>query len=74
MVPGRRRARIRVALSCFGDGRPAPIHVLDGMPEDWVEQRSLQGRVLSVKRSVVAGFVRDGEFYTREDAAEALRH
>lgn len=64
----------RVVLSCFADGRPAPVHVLDDMPEDWVERRSPKGRVLSVKHSVVAGFVRDGLFYTREDAEKELQH
>ena len=64
----------RVVLSCFADGRPAPIHILDGIPKDWVEQRGPQGKVLSVKENVVAGFFRDGLFYTREDVAEQLRH
>lgn len=64
----------RVALSCFADGRPAPIHVLDGMPEEWVERRSPKGRVLSVACSVVTGFVRDGIFYTREAAEKESRH
>ncbi len=64
----------RVVLSSFADGRPAPIHVLDDLPEERVERRSPNGRVLSVKYSVVAGFVRNGLFYTREAAEKELHH
>lgn len=62
----------RVYLSRFGDGRPAPMHLLDGLPEDVVVARGASGRVAEVKSSVVAGFVRDGRFYTREQAARAV--
>jgi len=64
----------RVVLSCYEDGRPAPIHVFDSMPADWVEQRNPKGRILSLKSNVIAGFVHDGLFYTREAAAKKLRH
>jgi hypothetical protein len=58
-----------MAISCFADGRPAPIHLLDGLPADWVTVRGAGGRVLAVKASVVAGFIRGGRFYTRAQAA-----
>lgn len=57
--------------SRFGDGHPAPIHVLDGLPEALILTRSPTGRVIAVKGTVVAGFVRDGRFYSRADAARA---
>lgn len=61
--------------SCFADGNPAPIHLLDGLPAELVVARSASGRVTAVKDSVVAGFLRAGRFYTREQAAEAMtRH
>ncbi len=63
-----------VALSCFPDGRPAPVHLLDGVPEEWVARRAPDGRVAAVRAGVIAGFVRNGRFYTREEALEALRH
>jgi hypothetical protein len=62
----------RVCVSCFGNGVPAPVHVLDGLPAEWVVGRDAAGRVRAVKRSVVAGFVRDGRFYTRQQAARAV--
>ncbi len=61
-------------LSRFRDGRPAPIHILDGLPEDWVCARDASGRVTAVAESVICGFVRDGRFYTREEAARLTRH
>jgi hypothetical protein len=57
--------------SCFADGRPAPFHILDGLPEDVVIERSARGRVRSVKSSIISGFERGGFFYTRRAAARA---
>jgi hypothetical protein len=59
----------QVAISCFADGRPSPIHLLEGVPVDWVTVRSACGGVLAVKASVVAGFIRGRRFYTRAQAA-----
>jgi hypothetical protein len=64
----------RGVLSRFANGAPAPVHMLDGLPEEWIEDRDESGRVRSVKSSVIAGFVRDGWFYTREQAAKATLH
>jgi hypothetical protein len=62
----------RVFASCFRDGRPAGIHVMDGLPPEVVTERSLSGRVVSVKGTVVAGFIACGRFYTREQASRVL--
>ncbi len=48
------------------------MHLLDGLPEEWVRERHPSGRVAVVKYSVVSGFLRQGEFYTREQVANAL--
>jgi len=55
-------------LSTFADGRPAPFHILDGLPEQLVLAHDRYGRVSRVLGSIVAGFVRDGMFYTRAEA------
>jgi hypothetical protein len=57
-----------VYASCFGDGRPAPFHLIDGLPDELVVARDAVGRVAALKDSVIAGFVRGGRFYSREDA------
>lgn len=59
----------RVYLSCFADGRPAPFHLLDGLPARLIAGRDAAGRILSIKASVISGFVRDGRFYSRDEAA-----
>ncbi len=61
-------------LSRFSDGSLAPVHVLDGLPESWVSTRDAQGHVAEVSPEVVSGFVRDGLFYTREEAIRASAH
>lgn len=58
-----------VYVSCFADGRPAPFHLLDGLPDAVVLARDPVGRVATVKDSVTAGFVRGCRFYTRDEAA-----
>ena len=62
-----------VYCSCFLDGNPAPLHLLDGLPDDVVLGRSGSGQVTAVKASLVSGFVRAGKFYTREEAAAAVQ-
>lgn len=61
----------RVVLARFEDGSPAPIHLLDGLPEEWVLERDEAGRISSVRPSITAGFVLNGRFFTRQEAAEA---
>ena len=55
--------------SRFADGRPAPFHMLDGLPDEMVMARDVSGRVASIKTSVISGFLRMGRFFTREEAA-----
>ncbi|HMV53369.1 MAG TPA: hypothetical protein PLX20_01235 [Rhodocyclaceae bacterium] len=61
-----------VYLSRFADGEPAPFHLLDGLPDEVVLGRNETGRVYAVKETLVSGFVLDGRFYTREQAARKL--
>ena len=61
-----------VYWSRFPDGRLAPCHLLDGLPAELVCARDEQGRVARVKSSVLSGFVHDGRFYTRDEAAALL--
>lgn len=63
-----------VTPSRFADGSPAPIHLLDGLPEHWVARRTEEGHVAATLPGIVAGFLREGRFYTREQAARAATH
>jgi hypothetical protein len=72
-VPGYRNCLTgETRISCFADGTPAPVHVLEGLPREWVDQRDEQGRVIRTVAGIVAGFLRQGRFYTRAQAAGLL--
>jgi hypothetical protein len=45
---------------------------MDGLPPEVVVERSVAGRVISIKETVIAGFVCRGRFYTREQASRLL--
>ncbi|MEE4377449.1 MAG: hypothetical protein V2J55_08045 [Candidatus Competibacteraceae bacterium] len=58
--------------SCYSNGQPAPMHLLDGLPDELVLQKDTAGRAVAVKQTVVAGFLLAGLFYTREQAAQLV--
>lgn len=68
----RRSATGEVALARFADGRLAPCHLLDGLPNEWIVAKRADGRVLTACADLVSGFVRQGRFYTRAKAIEAF--
>ncbi len=68
----RDEATGRVELSRYANGNIAPMHLMDGLPAEWVIDRDERGCIRALKPTVIAGFVRDGEFYTREQAAALL--
>ena len=49
-----------IHLSRFADGRIAPVHLLDGLPQ-----------ALRAKGTLISGFERNGFFYTRSAVARA---
>jgi len=62
----------RVEPSRRTDGTLASLHLLAGLPREWVVRRGVGDEVLVVKPTVIAGFLRAGAFYTREQAARAV--
>ena len=49
-----------IHMSRFADGRLAPLHLLDGLPEE-----------IRAKGTLISGFERGGFFYTRRAVAKA---
>ena len=47
-------------MSRYADGRPAPFHTLEGMPEEVIIRRSPGGKIAEAKRSLVSSFVKVG--------------
>jgi hypothetical protein len=62
----------QVEISRLLNGDPAPMHLIEGLPDSWIVERDADAKVTAVKHSVIAGFVRDDCFYTRCEAAEAV--
>jgi len=60
-----------VALARFADGRVAPMHLIINLPEDWATARNARGQISAVLDCVIAGFVQEGQFFTRAEAAAA---
>jgi hypothetical protein len=59
----------RVEIARLKEGHAAGMHLITYLPADWAERCDDHGRVLSLKPGVIAGFVQDGIFYTREEVA-----
>lgn len=58
-----------VYLSCNPDGTLAVCHRMDGLPDALAVAHDATGRVTAIPATVIAGFARDGRFFTREQAA-----
>ena len=61
-----------VYLSRFSNGSPAPVHILEGLPEHLLENRIMTDKLDSEKNTLIAGFVSGKQFLTRQQAAETL--
>lgn len=61
----------RVEVSRFADGKDAPVHVLEGLPAEWATEVDANGHPSELKTSIISGFLRGDEFFTREEAAKA---
>ncbi len=57
-------------LSVYRDGHVAVVHLFDGVPEHWIDERDERGRAVSLKDGIVAGFIRNAAFFTPGDLAE----
>lgn len=59
-------------LSTNTDGSLAPVHLLDGIPDAWVLERDLHGRVIALRESVIAGYLRGERFFTHRQVQGEL--
>lgn len=62
-----------IYISSFRNGRPAPIHLYDGLPPHLVVSFNSVNKPIKVKPSVVSGFVHEQRFYTREQALNRVQ-
>lgn len=59
----------RIELARFANGAPAPCHLTDGLPEEWLNGGRRAGGPAAVEPFVIPGFVHEGRFLTRREAA-----
>lgn len=57
----------RVYPATFADGRPAPLHLLAGLPDHLIAERDAGGRPIAAVASVTPGFIDGDRFFTREE-------
>ena len=62
----------RIEIARLQNGCPASVHLIVGLPEEWAVEHDLCGHISAIKATVIAGFVRDKTFYTREQAAQMI--
>jgi len=63
----------QIILSKTADGDISPIHVLEGIPDTWFSKRIKPNDARVLMADITSGFVRQGIFYTREGAANAVK-
>jgi hypothetical protein len=56
-------------LSRYPDGHAAPVHTLEGLPDEVVAARDANGKVVKTKNTLISGFLKGNTFYTRQQAA-----
>lgn len=64
------KASGRVEVSRMRDGQPAPAHLISWLPREWAAEMEADGAIVRLRAGIIAGFVKDGVFLTREQAAE----
>jgi hypothetical protein len=64
-------ATYAIYLATDRDGNAVRDHSFDGLPYELVALHRTTGRVATVKPTLIAGFERNGLFYTRRVAARA---
>lgn len=73
-IPGFRDSETGLIYPSLDEnGRPTGIHLLDGLPESMITERNKYGDVTKAKASLESGFIRDDQFYTRDDAVAAQK-
>ncbi len=57
-------------ISTFCNGQFSDVHILDNLPIEWVEEWDENGYAVSLLPSIIAGYMRAGQFYTLFDLVQ----
>jgi len=61
-----------VYLSRNPNGQLAAFHTLEGLPDEVIAARHTNGKVAYTISTLISGFLKDGTFYTRQEAADQV--
>lgn len=60
-------------ISTDADGQLSVMHLLDGLPDSWIEEKDEKGKALTLKSEIIAGFMRNADFYTLNEIIQTVR-
>ncbi len=63
----------QIHLSKDINGELSVMHLFDGLPDHWVHEKDKQGVALTLKSEIVAGFMRNAQFYTLGEILHSIR-
>ncbi|VAW66992.1 hypothetical protein MNBD_GAMMA09-1452 [hydrothermal vent metagenome] len=63
----------QVHLSKTIDGELSVMHLFDGLPDHWIDEKDSRGKALSLKSEIIAGFMRNAQFYTLSEIIHDIR-
>ena len=61
-----------IHLSIDTQGDLSVMHLFDGLPDHWINEKDSQGKALTLKTEVIAGFMRAATFYTLSEIMNSL--
>lgn len=59
-------------LSMTPEGQVSPIHLIESLPIDWVDEWDDKGRAVTLRSTIIAGFFRGERFYTLRELENKL--
>lgn len=63
----------QVHLSMDRNGELSLMHIFDSLPHEWVKEWDEKGSAVSLQPTVIAGFMRNSEFFTLSELMGCLR-
>ncbi len=63
----------QIHLSRDQNGDLSVMHLFDGLPDLWIKEKDAQGKALALKSEIIAGFMRNAQFYTLSEIINNIK-
>lgn len=63
----------QIHLSMDQQGKISFMHLFDHLPAEWINEWDSQGRAMSLRSGIIAGFMRNSQFYTLTELMSDIR-